>query len=171
MCEIIQWLSIFFGLAIRHNLQCYQYHQYLRIPIPLFLILLVYKIVQWLSIYFCFAVCHFSISSFLFLPDIWIHLEDIWTHIADRMLSTPCHQLMNTNYQFVPAMQMIAQCNRATYGKSYKRCGGNIRHRGNQCDIAGDKIMDYPCSSIITSDYHIAIYNFSLIIESVDKSR
>ena len=185
-CEIIQWLSIFFGFAIHHNLQYYQYPQYWydtntnTIPIPIYIpIPLLLCVWNCPTIYFGFAIRYFSILSFLVLPDTWRHLKNIWTQIGDRMLSTFWSPISSTDVHILsicpPAMQMIVQRYRATYGKQYgqhtvkhtnntdhirqtiQTVRGNIRQRGNQCDIAGDKSTDYPRSSIITTAYHIAI--------------
>ena len=112
-CEIIQWLSIFFGFAIHHNLQYYQYPQYWydtntdTIPIPIYipipLLLSVCEIVQRFTLALPFV-------TFQYRPS-WscqIH-EDIWKIFGPRSViecfqpfGPPCHQLMYTYYQFVP---------------------------------------------------------------------
>ena len=110
--------------------------------------------------------------------------EDIWKIFGHRSViecfqpfGPPRHQLMYTYYQFVPPRCKWLYNDTAPHTANHtghiqqtiQTVRGNIRQRGNQCDIAGDKIVDYPRSSIITTAYHIAICTrCGLIIESAD---
>ena len=199
-CEIIQWLSIFFGFAIHHNLQYYQYPQYWydtntnTIPIPIYipipLLLSVCEIVQRFTLALPFV-------TFQYCPS-WscqIH-EDIWKIFGHRSVigcfqpfGPPYHQLMYTYYQFVPPrckwlyndtaphtanntgnIRSNIRTIRTTYGKPYKRCGATY------VSVEINAILPETRARIIPDQVSLPQLTISqfvqgvLIIESADKS-
>ena len=106
-CEIIQWLSIFFGFAIHHNLQYYQYPQYRQYRYDtntyLYTNTITVKCVwNCPTIYFGFAIRYFSISSCQIHKDIWKIFGHRSVIGCFQPFGPPRHQLMYTYYQFVP---------------------------------------------------------------------